>query len=53
MTTICGFLALTGVGLRLPALAAVGVAVAIIRTLVVLLVIRLQQRPPSPPENTQ
>jgi AAA family ATP:ADP antiporter len=53
MTTSWDFLALTSIGLGLPALAGVGVAVAIIWTLIVLWVIRLQQRPTSPPETTQ
>ncbi len=53
MTTSWGFLALTGIGLGLPALAGVGVAVAIIWTMIVLWVIRLQQRPTSRPESTK
>jgi hypothetical protein len=42
-----------GVGLGLPALAGIGVAVAMIWTLVVPRMIRLLHRPTSPPENTQ
>jgi len=47
------FLAPAGIGLGLPALAGVGVAIAIIRTSIVPWVIRLQQRPTSRPENTE
>jgi hypothetical protein len=42
-----------GIGLGLPALAVVGAAVAIIWTLVVLWVVRLQHRPTSSQESTQ
>jgi len=53
MTKGRSFFARTGIGLGLPALAGLGVAAAIIWTLIVLWVIRLQQSPTSRPESTE